>query len=207
MPRRHALPFAALLAGVVLLASACSLADLAGQGADRAGGDEGGAARSRAAPATRQPRAAKRKPGPVWATGAPVRVVMNDRFRYRPAAIMVWAGRRVTFDVTNAGKLPHEFILGDRATQLDHERQMQLTPPAGGHPHVHGADGQPRGASGALTVPPGQTRRLSWTFDQPGIVLYGCHVLGHWAAGMKGTIVVLAPDRPLPLPALSPLPR
>jgi hypothetical protein len=28
-------------------------------------------------------------------------------------------------------------------------------------------------------------------------VLYGCHVLGHWAAGMKGTIVVVAPDRPL----------
>jgi uncharacterized cupredoxin-like copper-binding protein len=200
VPRRHTLPFAALLAGVVLVASACSIADLAGQGADRAGGDE------RSAPATRQPRAAKRRPGPVWATGAPVRVVMNDRFRYRPAAIMVWAGHRVTFDVTNTGKLPHEFILGDRATQLDHERQMQHTPPAGDHPHVHGADAT-SGASGALTVPPGQTRRLSWTFDQPGIVLYGCHVLGHWAAGMKGTIVVLAPNRPLPLPALSPLPR
>ena len=200
MPRRHALPFAALLAGVVLVASACSIADLAGQGADRAGGDE------RSAPATRQPRAAKRKPGPVWATGAPVRVVMNDRFRYRPAAIMVWAGRRVTFDVTNVGKLPHEFILGDRATQLDHERQMQHTPPAGGHPHVHGADAA-SGASGALTVPPGQTRRLSWTFDQPGIVLYGCHVLGHWAAGMRGTIVVLFPNRRPPLPALSRLPR
>ena len=200
MPRRHALPFAALLAGVVLVASACSIADLAGQGADRAGGDQ------RSAPATRQPRAAKRKPGPVWATGAPVRVVMNDRFRYRPAAIMVWAGRRVTFDVTNVGKLPHEFILGDRATQLDHERQMQHTPSAGGHPHVHGADAA-SGASGALTVPPGQTRRLSWTFDQPGIVLYGCHVLGHWAAGMRGTIVVLFPNRRPPLPALSRLPR
>jgi hypothetical protein len=37
------------------------------------------------------------------------------------------------------------------------------------------------------------------------MVLYGCHVLGHWAAGMKGTIMVVAPDRPLPLPALSAL--
>jgi uncharacterized cupredoxin-like copper-binding protein len=43
---------------------------------------------------------------------------------------------------------------------------------------------------------PRATRRLTWTFDKPGIVLYGCHVLGHWAAGMKGTIVVLSPDRP-----------
>jgi hypothetical protein len=30
------------------------------------------------------------------------------------------------------------------------------------------------------------------------MVLYGCHVLGHWAAGMKGTITVVAPDRPVP---------
>jgi uncharacterized cupredoxin-like copper-binding protein len=196
VPRRRALPFAALLAGAALLASSCSLADLGGHDTDRPAGD------GRAAPATREPRAAKRRPGPAWATGAPVRVVMNDRFRYRPAAIMVRAGRRVTFDVTNAGRLPHEFILGDRATQLDHERQMQGGPPADGHGHGH-AGHATAGASGALTVPPGQTRRLTWTFDEPGIVLYGCHVLGHWAAGMKGTIVVLSPDRPLPLPALA----
>jgi uncharacterized cupredoxin-like copper-binding protein len=201
VPHHRALLFAALLAGAALLASSCSLADLGGQNADRPAGA------GRAATATREPQAARRRPGPAWATGAPVRVVMNDRFRYRPAAIMVRAGRRVTFDVTNAGKLPHEFILGDRATQLDHERQMQGSPPAAGaHDHAHAGHAM-AGAGGALTVPPGQTRRLTWTFDEPGIVLYGCHVLGHWAAGMKGTIVVLSPDRPLPLPALAPLAR
>jgi uncharacterized cupredoxin-like copper-binding protein len=195
VPRRPTLPLAALLAGVVLLASACSLADLAGAGPDRPGGD------GRPAPATPATRVPKRKPGPAWATGAPVRVVMNDRFRYRPAAIMIRAGRRVTFEVTNAGKLPHEFILGDRAAQLAHERQMRDAPPTGGHAHDHGPGGHASPeASGALTVPPGQTRRLSWTFDEPGTVLYGCHVLGHWAAGMKGTIVILAPS-------LTPLPR
>lgn len=184
MSRRPALPLAALLAGVVLLASACSLPDLPGRGPS--GGPP-------APPPTRAAPAASRKPGPTWATSAPVRVVMNDRFRYRPNAIMVRAGRRVTFAVTNAGKIPHEFTLGDRATQLDHEHQMQLMPAMGGHVHTHGAAG-----GGTLTVPPGETRRLTWTFDEPGLVLYGCHVLGHWAAGMKGTIVVLAPDRPPP---------
>ncbi len=184
MSRRPALPLAALLAGVVLLASACSLPDLPGRGPS--GGPP-------APPPTRAAPAAPRKPGPTWATGAPVRVVMNDRFRYRPNAIMVRAGRRVTFAVTNAGKLPHEFTLGDRATQLDHERRDA----------AHAGDGRPRphpraAGGGTLTVPPGETRRLTWTFDEPGLVLYGCHVLGHWAAGMKGTIVVLAPDRPLP---------
>jgi uncharacterized cupredoxin-like copper-binding protein len=137
---------------------------------------------------------------------------MNDRFRYRPSAIMVRAGHRVTFDVTNTGKLPHEFILGDRATQLDHERQMQAAPAGDdmdmhAHMHMHDPEASSGSDAGGLTVPPGQTRRLSWTFDKPGIVLYGCHVLGHWAAGMRGTIVVLAPDRPLPLPALAPVAR
>ena len=188
MSRRHVPPLAALLAGLALLASACSLPQPAGP-----------AAGEQAPPPIRATRPPARKPGPTWATGAPVRVVMNDRFRYRPAAIIVRAGRRVTFTVTNVGRLPHEFILGDRATQLDHEGQMRLMPASGGHAHSHGP-------SGSLTVPPGETRRLSWTFEEPGLVLYGCHVLGHWPAGMKGTIVVLAPDRPPPLLAFSSLP-
>ena len=198
MPRRRALPLAALLAGVALLASACSLAGRHGQEHE-----------DRVAPPAHAHRAPG-KPGPTDATGTPVRVVMNDRFRYRPSSIVVRAGRRVTFAVTNAGKLPHEFILGDRATQLDHERQMQAMPVGGEHMHMdahtHGttdhamadhamADHAADGAG--LTVPPGQTRRLTRTFHDPGVVLYGCHVLGHWAAGMKGTIAVVAPDRPL----------
>jgi uncharacterized cupredoxin-like copper-binding protein len=185
MPRRRALPLAALLAGVGLLA-ACSLPGLTPRTAPEGRGE-------RATPAA---SASRHRQGPTWATGAPVRVVMNDRFRYRPSAIMVRAGHRVTFEVTNTGKLPHEFILGDRASQLDHERQMQTAPADEDmdmHTHMH-----MHMDAGGLSVPPGQTRRLTWTFDEPGIVLYGCHVLGHWAAGMRGTIVVLAPDRPLP---------
>jgi uncharacterized cupredoxin-like copper-binding protein len=195
MPRRRALPLAALLAGVALLASACSLAGRHGQEHE-----------DLAAPPAHAHRA-PRKPGPTVATGTPVRVVMNDRFRYRPSSIIVRAGRRVTFTVTNVGRLPHEFILGDRATQLDHERQMQAMP-AGGehlHAHTHGPDDHAMAdTDGAgLTVPPGQTRRLTWTFHDPGVVLYGCHVLGHWAAGMRGTILVLSPDQRPPLPTLS----
>ena len=195
MPQRRALPLAALLTGAALLASACSLNGLPGR-----------EHQDHAAPPAHAHRAPG-KPGPTVATAAPVRVVMSDRFRYRPSSIVVRAGRRVTFAVTNAGKLPHEFILGDRATQLDHERQMRAMPADGGEhmdmdmemgAHTHGpADAamahHDHGAG--LTVPPGQTRRLSWTFHDPGVVLYGCHVLGHWAAGMKGTILVVSPDR------------
>jgi uncharacterized cupredoxin-like copper-binding protein len=205
MRRRRALPLAALLAGVALVAAACSLPDLAAGGGPR---EDGG---GRTAAPARASRATPRRPAPVWATGAPVRVVMNDRLRYRPSSIVVEAGRRVTFAVTNAGRLPHEFILGDRAAQLDHERQMQAG--GGDHAHMHMGDLAMHDAGplatpdpgGGLTVPPGQTRQLTWTFDKPGMVLYGCHVLGHWAAGMRGTIVVLARDRPRPVAALGPV--
>jgi uncharacterized cupredoxin-like copper-binding protein len=197
VPHRRALPLAALLAGVALVA-ACSLPDPAATGRGRAGRDD------RATPTAR----AGGRPGQTRATGAPVRVVMNDRYRYRPDSIVVWAGRRVTFAVTNAGRLPHEFVLGDHAAQLDHERRMRLAPHDGGDAHDHGPTGHPtHGATGALTVPPGTTRHLTWTFDEPGIILYGCHVPGHWPAGMRGTILVLTPDRPLPTPLDASSPR
>ena len=198
MPRRSTLPLAGLLSGIAMLASACALPAPFARTAEEP--DRPG----RAASSGRPVRVPPRRPGPTWATSATVRVVMNDRFRYRPDAIMVRAGRRVTFAVTNAGKLPHEFILGDRTTQLDHERQMQAAAASGGHAHDHGPGDHAAAGGGAIAVPPGETKRLTWTFDEPGIILYGCHVLGHWAAGMKGTIVVLSPDRPLPLPARSP---
>ena len=102
---------------------------------------------------------------------------MNDRFRYQPASIMVRAGRQVTFAVHNAGKLPHEFILGDRATQLDHEREMQAAPADTGQTHTHAhmhdmgamaATGS--SAAGALTVPrvrpaasPGPSTSPGWS--------------------------------------------
>jgi uncharacterized cupredoxin-like copper-binding protein len=182
MPR-PTLAIAALLAGIAVSAAACASPVLSGTGPeepDRIG---------QVVPSSRQAR----DPGPTRTTRATVRVMMNDRFRYRPDAIMVQAGRRVTFAVTNVGKLPHEFILGDRATQLDHERQMQAAATGGDHVHTHGPGAHATPASGTLTVPPGQTRRLAWTFDEPGTILFGCHVLGHWTAGMKGTIVVVAP--------------
>ena len=44
----------------------------------------------------------------------------------------------------------------------------------------------------AVEVAPGETATLVYTFDEPGTLLIGCHVPGHYAAGMKGTITVTA---------------
>jgi uncharacterized cupredoxin-like copper-binding protein len=138
-------------------------------------------------PAAATPRPRPAVPAPTTVVGGSVRVVMTDRFRFEPAALVVQAGRTVTFSVRNAGRLEHEFLLGDRAAQRDHELAMRAM---GGMEMGDAPD--------MVTVPPGQTRRLTWTFETPGVVIYGCHVTGHYTLGMHGTITVVArlPARP-----------
>jgi uncharacterized cupredoxin-like copper-binding protein len=43
---------------------------------------------------------------------------------------------------------------------------------------------------GQVDVPAGKPVRLVYTFDHPGVLEYGCHVPGHYPAGMRGTITV-----------------
>jgi uncharacterized cupredoxin-like copper-binding protein len=88
-------------------------------------------------------------------------------------------GVPVTFVVTNAGAIRHEFVLGDAAAQQEHEVAMQSM---GGTMAADDPD--------AIGVDPGVTKELTWTFTQPGEMLAGCHVPGHYPAGMKGVITV-----------------
>jgi len=45
-------------------------------------------------------------------------------------------------------------------------------------------------ASDSAHVPPGESRDLVWAFTGPSAPLFGCHIPGHWSAGMKGSFVV-----------------
>ena len=111
-----------------------------------------------------------------------VEVVALDTLRFKPARLEVNVGQTVTFFVTNSGKTKHEFVIGDKAYQRQHEEDM-----ASGHTLMHNA-------GNAIQLPPGNTERLTWTFTYPGHFLYGCHVAGHYAAGMVGTIKVRQPS-------------
>ena len=42
----------------------------------------------------------------------------------------------------------------------------------------------------SVSVEPGQTKTLELTFARAGTLEVGCHVPGHWDAGMRGTITV-----------------
>ena len=106
-----------------------------------------------------------------------IQVDTTDTLRFVPDHVDVRAGETIAFEIRNAGNLPHEFFIGTPEEQLEHEREM-----ASGAP-MHAEPGQ-------IDVPAGQTVRLVYTFEQAGTLEYGCHVPGHYPAGMRGTITV-----------------
>jgi uncharacterized cupredoxin-like copper-binding protein len=121
-------------------------------------------------------------PGPG---GGPVHVIhvrALDTLRFDPSRIVVTRGETVKFVVTNAGKLAHEFVIGDAAEQAEHEKEMEAKPKMSMEHDVN-----------VISLPPGQTRDLVWTFTRDGTVEYACHIPGHFAAGMVGKIIVKPP--------------
>ena len=94
---------------------------------------------------------------------------------YGPDRLTVRAGDPVTFVLRNADPIDHEWIVGDAAT---HQRHRTGTEP------VHAS--RPT----EVSIPAGTTRTTTVTFSTPGTYLYICHLPGHEAYGMVGTLVV-----------------
>jgi uncharacterized cupredoxin-like copper-binding protein len=86
----------------------------------------------------------------------------------------------VTFVVTNAGALEHEFYVGDEAAQAAHEKEMSSM----------GGMGMSEDGPNGVGVKAGETKELTMTFTTPGSTITGCHVTGHYASGMKATITI-----------------
>ena len=121
------------------------------------------------------------RPGDPANADRTIEVAQLDTFRFQPSAIGVEIGDTVTFVVTNEGQGPHEFVIGDEMFQQEHESEMR---DMGG--------GLMPDEPNAITVQPGGTKSLTWTFTKSGSLQFGCHVSGHFAAGMVGTMNVSA---------------
>ncbi|CAN5685743.1 plastocyanin/azurin family copper-binding protein [soil metagenome] len=111
-----------------------------------------------------------------------VAVTASDDLAFDPAQIEVTKGETIEFDVSNPGTVGHEFVIGDDEFQAAHEDEM-----AG-----MGGDGGmlPPDEVYAISVAPDETRSIAWTFSMDGVVKYGCHVPGHYEAGMVGAVTV-----------------
>lgn len=106
-----------------------------------------------------------------------IKVTAMD-IKFEPTDLTVKAGETVKFEVTNTGKIDHEFVLADAAEQAEHDKEMQAMPNMKmDHPN-------------GISVAPGKTATLIWTFTKAGKLQYGCHIPGHFAAGMVGQLTV-----------------
>ena len=128
---------------------------------------------------TAAPSAATASPvaGGSSTTAAEVIVKLTDALKMEPASISVKAGVPVRFVVTNSGATDHEFFLGDEAAQMGHGQEMS------------GMPGMNDGHAG-IGLKAGETKTLEYTFAKAGPYLAGCHISGHYAAGMMATVTV-----------------
>lgn len=114
----------------------------------------------------------------AWANGpgGPVTVEIPIRYsHFERTVVTVKAGEPVLFVLRNDDPIDHEWIVGDADV---HERHRTGTEP------VHGS--RPT----ELTVAAGTTATTTVTFTKPGTYLYICHLPGHEAYGMVGTVRV-----------------
>jgi len=112
------------------------------------------------------------------ASPLPTRVEIVLRYsQFEPDRVRVLAGVPVTIVLRNDDPIDHEWIVGSDEVHTAHR--------AGSEPHH---EGRPTEVSiDALSV-----RETTITFDTPGTLSYICHLPGHEAYGMVGTLEVAA---------------
>ncbi|MBI4260485.1 MAG: hypothetical protein HY658_07955 [Actinobacteria bacterium] len=115
-------------------------------------------------------------PGPRGTRERPRKVVIRiEHSAFLPEEVGVAAGETVRFVLENGDPIGHEFILGDAALQDVHERGTE----------AHHGD-----RPGEVSVPSGGTAETTFTFGGGGTLIFGCHLPGHYAYGMRGTVRV-----------------
>ncbi len=94
---------------------------------------------------------------------------------FDPSRIDTVPGETVRFVIENTDPIDHEFILGDDLVQRIHELGTEAVHPP---------------KPGEVSVPAGTTATTTYTFGAPGELTFACHLPGHFAYGMRGTVTV-----------------
>ncbi len=121
-------------------------------------------------------------PGDPTKATRTVEIHAGDDLRFQPDAVQAKVGETITFKIVNVATVAHDFTIGDDAAQSKHEKEMRSM--------SSGASMDMSDSPTAITIAPGTTKEITWSFTKAGTTLYGCHEPGHYIAGMKGTVTV-----------------
>lgn len=126
-----------------------------------------------------------------WEVGRPgkaadvTRTIEIDMFEpeaggmaFSPSELTIARGETVRFVVTNRGELEHELVFDTAEANMEHMQVMMM------NPEMRHDD------PNAVSLAPGETGELIWTFSQPGTFQFACLVPGHLEAGMHGPLNV-----------------
>ena len=134
--------------------------------------------------------------GPMIVGGAPgkateatreVTIIATDS-DFVPKTIAVKSGETVRFVVRNDGKLVHEFTIGTKAMQAEHQSEMLGFAVSG----AIEADKVDRSKLGThdhgnnVLLEPGHSGVIVWTFASAADLEFGYNIPGHYEGGMKG---------------------
>lgn len=97
---------------------------------------------------------------------------------FSPAELTISHGETVRFVVTNRGVLDHEMVIDTVEANLEHMQVMMM------NPDMRHED------PNAVSLAPGESGELIWTFSQPGTFQFACLIPGHMEAGMHGPLNV-----------------
>jgi uncharacterized cupredoxin-like copper-binding protein len=96
--------------------------------------------------------------------------------RFTPESVVAAPGETIRFVVENTDPIDHEFLVGDRVVQRIHEKGTEPSHPP---------------KPGEMSVPARTIQVTTYTFpSEPGQTLFGCHLPGHYAYGMRGVITI-----------------
>jgi len=102
----------------------------------------------------------------------------DGKMIYLPSSIEVKKGEQIRFIITNAGELPHEFMLASKEDNDKHAVLMEKFPDM--------EHDDPNGK----TLQPKQKAELLWRFSKGGTFEFACLIPGHREAGMLGQVKV-----------------
>lgn len=111
------------------------------------------------------------------AEGAPGEEVMLtiNHSKFVPGELNFRAGQTVTFVIVNADPIDHEFILGAEDVQ---------------HRHKFGTEPHHDEIPTEVSIPAKKRVTTTVSFDEPGTLIIGCHLPGHYAYGMKASVTL-----------------
>lgn len=129
-----------------------------------------------------KPNFAAGQPGENHSVDRTIQVEASDRMRFSSEEWSVKPDETIRFVVSNTGQIPHEFVIDTiQGNAIHREGMMEAMAEDGMMQHDD---------PNSVSVAPGESGELIWTFSKSGNFEAACNIPGHYQAGMHARIGV-----------------